>query len=683
MKSRDPVFVGVLILLIASFLRLWMVGQAPPGLQHDEIFNAEDAIRLIDERDFRAFYAANQGREGAFIWLLGLSYLLFGINSLMIKFPAFACGMVTVALMYRFGAQNYSRLVGVVASSMTAVSFWAIFSSRVGLRAVMLPLFVLLVLLGLSKLFAAHRVPDKRRAAVLTGLALGLAIYTYTASLALYAAYCFFVATIALCDRARFRRVWLELMLAAVLALALALPMAYSVLHEQSLRRAEGIAQPLRLALDGNPEHLLDNAKKLIGMPAFVGDPLWRYNVAGRPLFLLPVGLLVYVGLALALVRVRESPLNAFLIGLLLFGMIPSLLTIRAPSFLRSIAIMPSLMLFIGIAVWECAALCKRWPRLGWILGLVTVGVTGLADYQAYFLEWTTSSRTEMPYHHFGEQERLPYRIYRNDLRKLAQYLRGSDEKTAYVSVPNPELDPLIYKYASGPPQDELHVLWFDGLFNIALSPQPTLLFVSPLSPISAKHAHWLTEQFGTRHMGRIFREDRRLAFEVYQLSGASDQLSNALASASAHPVSIAGEAGQLSMPLPIQFGDLLSLRGIELVSRTVYGENDGIHNQLYFEALASSEASIQVFMHLVDQSGAVLAQRDYLGVPPKHWHPGLIFVQDHFVPITERIAAGQYMLRLGIYDWRSGMRIAVVDDAKQPIADSLYVGKITVRDRP
>ena len=128
MKSRYQVSVGLLILLTASFLRLWMYGEVPPGLQHDEIFNAEDAIGLVDEGDFRTFYESNQGREAAFIWLLGLSYLLFGINSLMIKFPAFVCGMFTVALMYRFGSQNYSRLVGFVASAMTAVSFWAIFT---------------------------------------------------------------------------------------------------------------------------------------------------------------------------------------------------------------------------------------------------------------------------------------------------------------------------------------------------------------------------------------------------------------------------------------------------------------------------------------------------------------------------------------------------------------------------
>ncbi|MCY4538037.1 MAG: glycosyltransferase family 39 protein [Chloroflexi bacterium] len=683
MKSRYQVSIGVLILLTASFLRLWMYGEVPPGLQHDETFNAEDAIGLVDEGNFRIFYESNQGREGAFIWLLGLSYLMFGINSLMIKFPAFVCGLFTVALTYRFGSQNFSRLVGFVASAMTAVSFWAIFTSRVGLRAVMLPVIVLLVLIGMSRILGAQRAPNRRRSVVLTGLALGFAFYTYTASLALIPAYCLFVATIAVSNRSLIRRIWLDLVLVAVIATALALPMAYVVLHQQSLRRAEGIAQPLRLAIDGNPEQLLDNAKLLIGMPAFVGDPLWRYNVAGRPLFLLPIGLLVYIGLAAALVRARQSPLIVFLIGLLLFGLVPSLVTIRAPSFLRTIAILPSVMLFVGIAVWQLCMLNKRRPYLGWSLGILSVAVTGIADYHAYFVEWTTSSRTEIPFHHFGEQERLPYRIYRNDLRILAQYLRDINEEIVFVSVPNQELDPIVYKYANGPSSEDLHVVWFDGLFNIALSPQPTHLFVSPLSPINSKHAHWLTEQFGTKHMGRIMREDGHLAFEIYQLGNRSGYLGEALSSASAHPVYIKSEAGSQLMSLPLQFGDLLRLHGIELPRQTVYGENDGINNQLYFEALRPTGASIQIFMHLVDQAGSVVAQRDYLGVPPEHWHPGLFFMQDHFVPFLDRIEAGEFTLKLGIYDWRSGRRIPVVNGANQPIADSLHVAEIEIRDRP
>ena len=328
-----------------------MHGAGPPGLQHDDIFNAEDTVRLIDDGDFQVFYEKNLGREGAFIWLLGLAYLLFGINSMMIKFPAIVLGLFTVALTYRFGSQNYSRLVGFVASSLVAVSFWTIFTSRVGLRAVMLPVIVLLVLIGLSRILRAQRAGGRTRSVLMTGLALGFAADTYTASLALYPAYCFFVLGLAISNRNLFRRIWLELLLVGILAFVTALPLAYSIYHQQRFRRTEQITQPLRYPIKGNPDQLIRKAIKLIGMPAFVGDPVWRYNVTGRPLFLLPIGLPVYAGLAVAMARARQSPLIVFLIGLLLFGLVPSLISIRAPSFLRSIVILPSVVPFVGFAV--------------------------------------------------------------------------------------------------------------------------------------------------------------------------------------------------------------------------------------------------------------------------------------------------------------------------------------------
>ena len=309
MTLRKRLAIGTIILLAAAFLRLWMFGDVPPGLQHDEVFNAESAVHLIDDGYLRLFYPSNQGREGAFVWLLGLSYLLFGINSLMIKFPALVCGLFTVALTFRFGIQNYSSRAGIVAAGLTAVSFWAVFISRVGLRAVMLPMIVLLVLIGLSRLLNLHQTGKRRRVAILTGLALGFAIYTYTSSLALYLSYGFFVVILAIAHPKLFRRIWIEILLVGIVAALVALPMAhYYITDPQGIARAKNIALPLQNALRGEPQMMLDNAARLIGMPAFVGDPTWRYNVSGRPLFLLPIGLLVYFGLAIAFVRARYAP---------------------------------------------------------------------------------------------------------------------------------------------------------------------------------------------------------------------------------------------------------------------------------------------------------------------------------------------------------------------------------------
>ena len=141
-----------------------MFGDVPPGLQHDEVFNAESAVHLIDDGYLRLFYPSNQGREGAFVWLLGLvvSLIRHQFSDDQVP-PLLLFGLFTVALTYRFGFQNYSSRAGVVAGGLTAVSFWAVFTSRVGLRAVMLPVIVLLVLIGLSRLLNTHQTGKRRR----------------------------------------------------------------------------------------------------------------------------------------------------------------------------------------------------------------------------------------------------------------------------------------------------------------------------------------------------------------------------------------------------------------------------------------------------------------------------------------------------------------------------------------
>ena len=151
-QQQQNMWVMIGILLIAVFLRVWQFDEAPPGLQHDEIFKAQEGQRLIKEGDFRIFYPSNQGHEGGFVWVLGISYVLFGTTFMMIKFPALMFGILTVAMLYRFCKEVYGHFVGVIASGLASVSIWGIFTSRVGLRAVMLPFVTLMVLWSPTKI---------------------------------------------------------------------------------------------------------------------------------------------------------------------------------------------------------------------------------------------------------------------------------------------------------------------------------------------------------------------------------------------------------------------------------------------------------------------------------------------------------------------------------------------------
>ena len=380
--------------------------------------------------------------------------------------------------------------------------------------------------------------------------------------------------------------------------------------------------------------------------------------------------------------------INIFVVGLTLFGLIPSLFTILAPSYLRSIAIMPSVMLFVGIAVARLSDILSKRPALGWSLAFAVVAATGIADYRAYFVDWEASKNPDLAFHQPTEQGDTVHEVYRDDLQQLAHYLHDYSGETVFVSVPDTSLDPLVYKFSDAPSHSDVHVVFFNASNTMILSQQPRRLLVSPFSSISDKYAHWLTEEAGTIRDDSITRQDGQRAFYVYEVGSAPQLLSDTLSAASARNVFIESEAiGRIELEFPILFGDRvpeLGLLGVDIPRETVYGENDSIDIQLYIRPLVStSGATINAFVHLLNQDGDIIGQRDFLGIAPNFWNPDFYFVQDQSILIQHRIEAGVYRLVLGIYDWRTGFRTPVRDADNQPIADRLFIGEIQVRDRP
>lgn len=681
--ARPPswagVGVGIGLMLIATFARLYMLGEAPPGLQHDEIFKAQEGRALIERGEFRLFYPTNQGHEGAYVWVLGLSYLMFGTSFMMVKFPPLVFGLLTVALMYRVIGEVFNRRVGFVAAALTAVSFWGIFTSRVGLRAVMLPVVVLLVTWGLHQLYAAAKSSGTSLrlftpTSLLIALTLGIALYTYTSSFALQAGFAMFFAMLLIVDRPTFRRMWKPLTFIALVTLVMALPMiAIRMNDPEGQNRVSTITRPLNDFLAGNPSELIDNAVKLVGMPFFTGDPEWRYNMAGRPLFVTPVGLLVYLGLAIALWRVRKQPILALLLGTALVGLVPSLFTVSAPSFLRSIVTLPSIMVFIALAVDLLRD--KRWV---WRTSVVVVVLTAIADWPAYFDQWPRNAEVQA--------------IYRDDLEQLARHLWTQPDTLALVSTSNIDLDPTLFGYYQPPADAE--VIFFDGQTSLAL-PAPearleAMLYISPWSQITPPHADWLTAANRTQMLTPLHRQDNAVAFDRYYLQSPSEVLQDRLSEVQPplyiydmHPYPRgAVETWGEPISYPINFDDVVELVGAELPRTQIAPEFDGVNLQLYLHPLVDNiDLPLNVYVHMTQRNGSVHAQRDLMGVPTTGWTPGLLFVQDNFV-IAGPTEPGYYIITMGIYNFQTGEKLPVLDASGAIIADQIILGRVRVREK-
>lgn len=655
-----------LILLGAAFLRLVALHDSPPGLQHDEMFKALEGYRLAEAGDFRIFYPTNQGHEGGYVWALGLSIGLLGLNAFAVKFPAFVFGMLTVALTMRLTGKLVNRRAALVAGGLCAVSFFAIFTSRVGLRAVMLPVFVLWLLLALQAILT-RRNGRVLWPAVSAGLALGLSIYTYTSAFALWGGVAALVVALALFDRYTLRSTWQPLALVVIIGGVVSLPMIIArATDPDGFNRSSSISRPLTDALAGQPQELIDNGVKLLGMAAFTGDPEARYNVPTNAFYPLIVGLAAYVGIAIAVWRLRKQPLYAALLGIMAVGLVPSLLTVSAPSFLRSIALLPGLMLCVALAI----SVLPR--RAGTLLGVVAVVAVGVRDIPAYFGEWP----------------RLPEvnAIYRDDLEQLARAAKGSDG-IWLVSTPDVEQDALLFSIYAG--DAGARVVFFDGDTTVAVS-DGAHLAISPLAPLTRPHLPFTQPEYGAQSAPAITGQGAEAVYTVYNLT--PSQLAAARVDGSEDARYYIWPDNEFERaPLadwatgyayPVNFGGMLELSAAELAQRPIAREFDGVNLQLFLRPLVDRpDAPLSMFVHVYRQNnGRLHAQRDLMGMPSSQWLRGVTAVQDNFV-IMGPSRPGAYLVAAGVYNVATGERLPVLAADGTVLGDRVLLGQVIVEE--
>src|SRR3990167_955982 len=107
-KVRSAVwFWLILILVIATFFRLWQIQTIPHGLYPDEAMNGNNALEALDTGDFKVFYSENNGREGLFINIQALSLKAFGNEAWALRLVSALFGILTVAGLYLLTRQLY------------------------------------------------------------------------------------------------------------------------------------------------------------------------------------------------------------------------------------------------------------------------------------------------------------------------------------------------------------------------------------------------------------------------------------------------------------------------------------------------------------------------------------------------------------------------------------------------
>ena len=653
----------LLCLLVAAGLRFPDLIKAPAGLHFDEAANGLLAadIGLGGERP--VFIASYTGKETLFFYIAGVLMQGIGGSLLALRLTSAFLGLLTVAATYWLGKELLGdRRIAVIAAALLAVSFWHVLFSRLGFRAISQPL---LQAITIAMLFRGLR-RQSWRSLAFAGLALGLTAYTYLAARVFPIPLALAMLPL-LVGRHRGPRRWQQLALVAgVGLLALSPLLVYFFIHPDAFWVRIGQVGPGAVSFVA----LLNSYLESLGMIFLIGDPYWRFNIPGRPLFNWFWGGLLIVGWLYLLLRYRRQDndrrRSAFLLLLLipLFMLLPTALAIGdiIPSNLRAIGLVPFIYFLpaIGLVVlvesiFHSAGRLFQWwtdgkPRLlalgrrvtdpSTIFGVAVLLILLLGSVvtiQAYFRNWVI--REDVFYDSDADLVAVAQYLDEANTADGTLYLAASSYRHPTIAFLSDQYDRIKWL-----PQSQALVFPANGSATYIFSHNsPPPEWASGLLPLEP------------RVEGPI-GPDGEPTFTMYR---------------QARPV-----APEPPNQIDANFGNQVTLLGYETGSAPA---GDELPVTLYWRVEQIAAANYTPFIHLEDAWGHRWSQEETFAYPAEQWTPGDTIVQRVELPLPAGMPPGMYRLRVGFFDPDSDEQLAQLDDAGRYAGNTLAIDNVQV----
>ncbi|MGH2518322.1 MAG: ArnT family glycosyltransferase [Chloroflexota bacterium] len=404
----------LLLLLGSGWLRLYRLGSVPPGMFIDEATNGLD-IRNVLAGHFMVFFPRNYGREALFIYFQALLVAGGGARPIVFTYSAVVMGMLTIAISYRLLRALFGWRVGLIAAALLSTSLWFVDLSRFGLRTVALPPLLCISLYCLWRTLRTGR----RSYAIYSGLALGLALYTYISSRLAP----FLVVLIWLAEWPAARRHWRELVLLVLVAVAVFAPEGvYFWQHRQELALRAGAVSVFNPNpnVEGSHDTPIESVLNTAGMFFVRGDENQRHNIPHRPVFAPWLAAFFAAGLVMAAARARRQRPYRWALLWLAVMCLPSALSHESPSSFRALAVAPVTFVFPALAFEWLMVRWRAW-RAGELLACAAVFASAGMTVHLYFGVWAHDLKT--------------YWAYDGNLPKVAAFLKQRPPEQTYFAV--------------------------------------------------------------------------------------------------------------------------------------------------------------------------------------------------------------------------------------------------------
>lgn len=380
------------LFVIALLLRGVATAQFPNTFSGDEGSAALFGLMFLDGRADNPFIVGWFSFPSLYFGVHSLAIALGGQTIEAVRLTSALAGALSVVAVYALGRAMFDRTTAILAAAYLTASHYHIHMSRVALNNVWDGLFGTLAILGLWAGWKTGR----RGAFILCGVALGLGQYFYVAIRMLPLLFLVWSAAAWWRQRIQFRERLPGLVVAALIALVVFLPLGLYFAEKPDEFQA-----PLnRVSIFGDwlegelargerttAEIIADQA--LAGVMGFTHEPLRLLYDPGSPLLLAAAATLFMLGILWALLNFDLRYL--LLILPLLAAVGANAVSQDSPASQRYVLVMPLVALFVALPLGQAAAWVRearpRWGRVAGVASVAVLAVIALIDLNYYFNE--------------------------------------------------------------------------------------------------------------------------------------------------------------------------------------------------------------------------------------------------------------------------------------------------------
>ncbi len=654
-------------------MRIYHLHTIPPGLFFDEAANLFD-IDSVLKGARPLYFPANNGREPLFFYWASLFAARWGLNSYAIRLASAVVGTLTLLATYFCAREmaltwkldrRWAAWTGVAATFLLAVTYLHLHYSRIGLRTIMLPLFLAL---SFGCLFRGIRQGSPGWFA-LAGLFGGVSIYTYISSRVAPALLA--LPPLVLLPAGRFRWALERGVLAALVWAIVCVPLgAYTLRHAAEIQgHTDDVSILNPVNSHGNPVGAVERGV-VATLASFnvVGTDAAEQNLPYRPILSVVQSVFFFAGLAalgigalrpklrgLATEKLPKDgpgvdlgPLVAlFLVGWILDQATPSALAVNPPGFIRMTGTLPALSIVGGIGVVTACERLAHWLRSPAIArGIVGVALTAAAVGTArdYFLVWAPSPEA--------------YHLMMADKVDAATYLDQAAKNNRVFLAPLYATDNTV-KFLTR----EVSIESFDVNTGLVVPTDRSRDVEYDFPASDAQEAS-------------LIQSELPVAPTVQTI----------LDPANGSPLLTRLWLGRASLPeqpdVAARFGDTIGLTRASIAPASV-APGGSVVITIVWLALAPSPDDYTVFIHARDAANATVGQADGQPaagtVPTTAWKPGDLLWDRHTISLPPTAKAGPYRVVVGLYRHADLKRLPAQLSTGRADSDEVEIGKFSV----